>query len=101
MNGIVRKIISTVAAAAVAFTVMTVSGAPGSVARAATTGGCDGTHTGWEMWAGGAFTSSGSYYLNNDVTLSDQITIGSGVDVTLCLNGHTVTAASNKRYILY
>ncbi len=46
--------------------------------------------------SGFAGITSGNYYLNADVTLDDQVTINTGVDITLCLNDHTVTAASGK-----
>lgn len=41
--------------------------------------------------------TAGSYYLANDVTLTDTLKI-SGV-VNLCLNGHKLTAAANRRVI--
>lgn len=37
-------------------------------------------------------TTSGNYYLENDVTLSSMWTIANGCDITLCLNGKTLTA---------
>ena len=43
--------------------------------------------------------SSGNYYLTADVTLTDQVTINAKTDITLCLNGHTITAASNNRIL--
>lgn len=39
---------------------------------------------------GGALTS-GNYYLADDVTLTNTLTISSGATVNLCLNGHTLT----------
>ena len=41
--------------------------------------------------------NGGHYRLYNDITLTDQVEIASGVDVTLCLNGKTITAANGKR----
>ena len=38
------------------------------------------------------------YYLTGPVTLTDEVTIGENTDITLCLNGQTLTAAENKRF---
>ena len=47
----------------------------------------------WIAWdkAGEVPTASGHYYLTVDVQTSDWLTL-TNVDITLCLNGHTVTA---------
>lgn len=69
-----------------------------TVEAASATGDCNGTHTAtWTTWAGGAFAASGSYYLNEDVPLTAQVEIDNGVDVTLCLNGYTITAGDASR----
>ncbi len=45
-------------------------------------------------------TASGNYVLATDVTLSGDVWRFSGVDVTICLNGHTITRdAENKGLI--
>lgn len=55
------------------------------------------SHAGWTAWGDDAEeknklpTETGSYYLTEDVTLSAQQTIASGKEVTLCLNGRSVT----------
>lgn len=52
--------------------------------------------TGWEAVSEASQLTSinadGTYYLANDVTLSSKWTIPNGVEVTLCLNGKTLTA---------
>ena len=54
-------------------------------------------HGGHEDWTeltsdhSGTSLDSGKYYLNDDVTLTGSITVNSGEEVTLCLNGHTLT----------
>ncbi len=46
--------------------------------------------------------SSGNYYLTADVTLTNRIEISENVDITLCLNGHTITATgSNNIFYIY
>ena len=40
--------------------------------------------------ADGGKLTSGNYYLDGDVTLKDGISISSGEEVKLCLNGHTL-----------
>ncbi len=42
-------------------------------------------------------TADGNYYLTDDVELSDMITIGSGKNITLCLNGFEIKAGTNKK----
>lgn len=55
--------------------------------------------TAYSSWtnATGLPTNSGKYYLTTDVNLAAQTSIPAGADVEICLNGHTVTAASGKR----
>lgn len=36
------------------------------------------------------------YYLTQSFQLNDEVTIGENLDITLCLNGQTLTAAENK-----
>lgn len=40
---------------------------------------------------------SGSYYLTDDVEISDAWTIPYGVDIELCLNGHDITLKNNGK----
>ncbi len=40
-------------------------------------------------------TTSGSYYLTDDVTLSNTWEVGENITITLCLNGHGITANHN------
>ena len=55
------------------------------------------SHDGWTAWGDDAEeknklpTETGSYYLAADVTLPAEQTIASGREVTLCLNGRSVT----------
>lgn len=92
------------AAAALAVMAAVVFDLPGTVtAKAASAsvsaaGGCNGDHSAATRWSGSGFSggsNSGSYYLNESVTLSGEITVEG--NITLCLNGHTVTAADNSR----
>lgn len=51
-------------------------------------------HEGWtELTVSHSGTSlaSGNYYLKDDVELSNSITVGKGEEVTLCLNGNTLS----------
>ena len=48
-------------------------------------------------WSGGAFSKSGEYYLTGDITISEAITLNSSREVTLDLNGHTITVAAGVR----
>ncbi|MCM1299739.1 MAG: hypothetical protein NC203_06940 [Firmicutes bacterium] len=43
-----------------------------------------------------AATNGGSYYLDDDITLTDSMTIKSGITLNLCLNGHTITMSSTR-----
>ena len=44
--------------------------------------------------------SGGKYYLTGDVTLGAAKTIGADTEITICLNGHVLTAANNARAFL-
>ena len=60
------------------------------------TTGCDHTNIAWMAWeATDSLPTSGTYYLLNDVMLKAEVSISK--DLTLCLNGHTVTAAKDVR----
>ena len=59
---------------------------------------CDHKQTSWMAWEGtDSLPTSGSYYLLNDVVLKEEASISK--DLTLCLNGHTVTAAKDLRIL--
>ncbi|MCD7846933.1 MAG: hypothetical protein LUG49_02705 [Oscillospiraceae bacterium] len=47
----------------------------------------------------GGQLSSGNYYLNSDVTLTNNIVISSGNTVTIDLNGYTLTGTGNNSVI--
>ena len=60
--------------------------------------GCDHEILEWTAWEStNSLPTSGHYYLLSDVTLTAEQSISS--DVSICLNGHTVKAASGKRHI--
>lgn len=47
----------------------------------------------WYEWNGkGAFAGSGHYVLNQDAELSESVTVAQDQEITLCLNGHTLTS---------
>ena len=49
-------------------------------------------HTDWTaITADGGELSAGNYYLNGDITLTNNLTIPKDATVTLCLNGHKLT----------
>ena len=52
----------------------------------------------WTAWVSGDSlpTTSGTYYLTSDVTLSDTLKVETGVDIKLCLNGCIITGPSGK-----
>lgn len=59
---------------------------------------CDHETVEWVAWESTtSLPASGNYYLLNDVVLTAEQSISS--NVSICLNGHTVTAAENKRHI--
>ena len=45
----------------------------------------------WYEWDGEGFPKSGHYVVTKDLELTKRVTINAGVEITLCLNGHTVT----------
>lgn len=51
----------------------------------------------WTAWTGSAITESGHYYLASNVTLSGAVDINAGLEVTIDLRGHTLTAATGSR----
>ena len=62
------------------------------------TAGCDHNKINFVAWDDPtSLPANGDYYLNVDVTLSAETTVSA--DLNLCLNGHTVTAAKDKRHI--
>ena len=110
MKRIFKRVSAAVMALAVAATAV-VFDVPGKIIAAATADHtnhavCGDTscteHTTISDWTGISdfnSVSSGNYYLTADVTLTDQVTINAKTDITLCLNGHTITAASNNRIL--
>ena len=52
----------------------------------------------WTVWDGAQPLTSGHYVLTRNVTLEDTVTI-SGEDVTLCLNGYSLSCA-NRVFVL-
>ena len=111
-----KKIFKRVSAAVIALAVVmtsTVFDVPWEISAAA-----DGTHTSHKVCIGTAcadcsheeitdwtpisdangfssLTDGGRYYLTAPVTLTDEVTIAN--NITLCLNGQTINAASGKR----
>ena len=69
-------------------------------------GDCDHTSQMWLAWGDEAAeattlpTSSGYYYLVDDVTLTATAMSGANQNIHLCLNGHTVTAPENDRHFV-
>lgn len=64
----------------------------------AATQNCTGDHSGMTAWTEpDSLPTSGTYYLDTDVNISQQTTINSGDNLTLCLNGHTVKATTISR----
>ncbi|MCD8108018.1 MAG: hypothetical protein LUE20_08680 [Oscillospiraceae bacterium] len=55
--------------------------------------------TGTALTSSGGSLSSGNYYLSGDLTLSTDITIPSGAEVTIDLNGYTLTGTGNSSVI--
>lgn len=63
----------------------------------------DDHHEGYTAWSDTAAlpTTNGSYYLTADVELSAAWTLGTGKNITLCLNGHNITqTVAGNRVIL-
>ena len=76
---------------------MVLSCAPGAVFAESHT-----DHTGYTAWTSTTTVpnTTGKYYLTNDVTVSAAKTVAAGANVELCLNGHSISAASSG-YRLY
>lgn len=65
-----------------------------AAALASADGNCTGNHSGWTELSGSISSLSGNCCLTGNVTVSGEIhTTG---DVTLCLNGHTLTLPGNS-----
>lgn len=64
-------------------------------AKTASADVCEVNHTEENVWDGTSPLGEGSHYLDSSVTLTEQIEISG--EVTLCLNGQTITAASGSR----
>ncbi len=45
-------------------------------------------------------TASGKYYLTKDITMSAQVSLTAGTDITICLNGHTVHVTGTRAVLL-
>lgn len=45
----------------------------------------------WYAWDGEAFPQEGFYVLTEDLEMDSRVNIDAGTEITLCLNGHTVT----------
>ncbi len=83
-------------AAAVVFDLPKKNTAEAALSETAT-GGCDGDHDGWTEWTGQYISEGGKYYLQNDITLTREIPIDGGKNITICLNGYTVNADNKYR----
>ncbi len=58
---------------------------------------CDGSHEGWEGISDLSDLEDGKkYYLTSDVTSDKQVELD-GVEITLCLNGHTIEGTGINR----
>ncbi len=53
----------------------------------------------WSEWnnTNALPAQSGKYYLTGDVALASEANLNTGTDITLCLNGYSILAASGKR----
>ena len=60
------------------------------------------TLSNWTAWTSNNSlpTTSGNYYLTDHVTLKTAVTIASGVDVKLCLNGFNITTTATGTRLL-
>lgn len=94
-----KKTLSLIMALALVFGLVLIA------APAAEAAGCDHTsHEGWTAWDGTLAEwedgstrkglKAGKYYLTADVTVETIVMIERHAEVTLCLNGHTVTSTS-------
>ncbi len=106
MKKFFKRFSAAVLSLAVALTAV-VFDVPGKISAAAATEeaaeshNCEGDHDGWTEWADSLFpTTSGRYFLTADIDYGVR-TIGSGVDITICLNGHKIskTGGSVKHII--
>lgn len=60
--------------------------------------GCDHMNIAWVAWEStNSLPTSGCYYLLNDVVLTGEVSISK--NLSLCLNGHTITAAKDNRIL--
>lgn len=100
-----KTIFKKVSAAVMALTVMSTAAVvvfnmPETIAAEAETssaGDCNNGHSGMTGTINASdLSTGGNYYLTDDVTLTSEITIGSGVTVTLCLNGNKIIAAEGS-----
>ena len=59
--------------------------------------------TGWQNVTAstGLPTASGNYVLTEDIDLTAVWQIGTGVDISLCLNGHTIKQTTNGQRVIY
>ena len=56
------------------------------------------THAGWTKWDGTSpITASGKYYLDADTTPASSVITAADLEITLCLNGKSLSAASGSR----
>lgn len=57
-------------------------------------------HAAWTAWSSTTTlpTANGHYYLTGNVTVNGRQDIPAGADVTICLNGYTVTETNNTNY---
>lgn len=64
-------------------------------------GNCDGDHTGWTpLPSSGGALAAGNYYLNGDVTLTQNISISSGT-YNIDLNGNILRGAPYSEYSIF
>ena len=53
-------------------------------------------HINLEGNVAGKTVPSGNYYLPEDLSMSSMLIVPEGVNITICLNGHNITAASKR-----
>lgn len=68
-----------------------------AAALAASDGNCTGDHSEWTALSGSISSLSGNCYLTGNVTASGEIRISG--NVTLCLNGHTLTLSGTTLFV--
>jgi len=89
-----KKIVSALVALCLMFTVFDL---PTDVSAAAAQN-CSGDHSGMTAWTDSAgLPTTGNYYLANNVSLTDATTLTG--DLTLCLNGKTITQTVENKSI--